>query len=198
ADIVTSTTHKTLRGPRGGIILTNSLEIAKELNRVVFPGIQGGPLMHVIAAKAVCFKEALTEEFRSYQNQVVKNAAHLSEALIKLGYRIVSGGTDNHLLLVNVKKSVGLTGREAEIILDKVSITCNKNTVPYDDEKPMNGSGIRLGTASVTTRGFREKEIEEVARLLDSALRNSQSEEMLKQIRQEVWNLTARFPIYED
>lgn len=198
ADIVTSTTHKTLRGPRGGIILTNSLEIAKELNRVVFPGIQGGPLMHVIAAKAVCFKEALTEEFRSYQNQVVKNAAHLSEALIKLGYRIVSGGTDNHLLLVNVKKSVGLTGREAEIILDKVSITCNKNTVPYDDEKPMNGSGIRLGTASVTTRGFREKEIEEVARLLDSALRNSQNEEMLKQIRQEVWNLTARFPIYED
>jgi glycine hydroxymethyltransferase len=198
ADIVTSTTHKTLRGPRGGIILTNSAEIAKELNRVVFPGIQGGPLMHVIAAKAVCFQEALTEEFRNYQKQVVKNAAHLSEALIKLGYRIVSGGTDNHLLLVNVKKSVGLTGREAEEILDKVSITCNKNTVPYDDEKPMNGSGIRLGTASITTRGFKEKEIDKVADLINSALRNHDNEEVLSRIRQEVWDLTARFPIYED
>ena len=198
ADIVTSTTHKTLRGPRGGIILTNSSELAKQINRVVFPGIQGGPLMHVIAAKAVCFKEAASPEFRTYQKQVIENAVHLSEALSKLGYVIVSGGTDTHLFLVNVKKSVGLTGKEAENILDQVAITCNKNTVPYDDEKPMNGSGIRLGTASITTRGFKKTEVELVAQFIDRALRNYQNEEEIKKIKEEVLNLTAKFPIYED
>lgn len=198
ADVVTSTTHKTLRGPRGGIILTNSEELIKKINRTVFPGIQGGPLMHVIAAKAVCFKEAMSKEFKEYQKKVVKNASLLSDALKKLNYVIVANGTDNHLLMVNVKKSVGINGKIAEEVLDKVAITCNKNTVPYDDEKPMNGSGIRIGTASITTRGFEEKEIEEVAHLIDRALRNWNNQEELEKIRKDVIVLTSKFPIYED
>ncbi|HEY8395522.1 MAG TPA: serine hydroxymethyltransferase [Bacilli bacterium] len=198
ADIVTTTTHKTLRGPRGGLILTNSDEIAKKMDRCVFPGIQGGPLMHIIAAKAVCFKEAASPEFKAYQTQVIKNAARLSEALKKLGYYIVSGGTDNHLLLVNVKKSLGITGKVAEEVLDKVRITCNKNTVPYDEEKPMHASGIRLGTASVTTRGFKEQEMDQVAYLIDKALRNYEDEDVLAEVGEEVKELTRRFPIYED
>lgn len=198
ADVVTTTTHKTLRGPRGGLILTNSDEIAKKIDRSVFPGIQGGPLMHVIAAKAICFKEASNQEFRNYQSQVIKNAAHLSEALKKLGYHIVSGGTDNHMLLVNVKQTLGITGKLAEEILDKVAITCNKNTVPFDDEKPMYCSGIRLGTASVTTRGFRKKEIELISKLIDKALKNYQDEEVLAAVKKEVMDLTNLFPIYED
>jgi glycine hydroxymethyltransferase len=196
ADIVTSTTHKTLRGPRGGIILTNDEEIFKRLNRSIFPGIQGGPLMHIIAAKAVAFKEADSEDFRVYQKNVVSNSIYLSECLKDLGYVIVTGGTDNHMMLVNVKKSVGLTGRRAEVILDSVAITCNKNTVPYDDEKPMNGSGIRLGTASVTTRGFGKVEIKKVAELIDRALRNYKNELVLDEVRSEVHELTSRFPIY--
>ncbi|MDD4000473.1 MAG: serine hydroxymethyltransferase [Bacilli bacterium] len=198
ADVVTSTTHKTLRGPRGGIIFTNSPELSKKIDRSVFPGIQGGPLMHIIAAKAVCFKEALSAEFKTYQELVVKNAAHFSEALIKLGYTIVSGGTDNHLLLVNVKRSTGLTGKQAEEALDRVAITCNKNTIPYDDEKPMHSSGIRLGTASITSRGFKEKEIDQVALLMDEALRNYQDLEKLKIIRMKTLALTKQYPIYED
>lgn len=198
ADVVTTTTHKTLRGPRGGLILTNSDELAKKIDRSVFPGIQGGPLMHVIAAKAVCFKEAKTPEFRRYQSQVIKNAAQLSEALARRGYQIVSGGTDNHMLLVNVKKTLGITGKLAEEILDKVAITCNKNTVPFDDEKPMYGSGIRLGTASVTTRGFREKEMGIISELIDKALRNYHDEGVLAAVKKEVTILTKMFPIYED
>lgn len=197
ADIVTSTTHKTLRGPRGGLILTNNDEIIKKINRTVFPGIQGGPLMHIIAAKAVCFREASTEEFRKYAKQVIVNAGVLSDMLKELGYVIVSGGTDNHLFMVNVKKSIGITGKEAETVLDKVAITCNKNTVPYDDEKPAYASGIRLGSASVTTRGFREEEMKQVARLIDRALKNRNDETELEAVKEEVYQLTARFPIYE-
>lgn len=197
ADVVTSTTHKTLRGPRGGIILTNNEEVIKRINRTVFPGIQGGPLMHIIASKAVCFKEALSEGFVNYQKQVIKNASALSDALKELGYRIVSGGTDNHLLLVDVKKSVGITGKLAENILDQVAITCNKNTVPYDEEKPFVTSGIRLGTPSVTTRGFKEDQMRYVAKLINKALRNRNNEEILKQVRDEVIVLTNQYPIYE-
>lgn len=197
ADVVTSTTHKTLRGPRGGIILTNSEDLIKKINRVVFPGVQGGPLMHVIAAKAVCFKEASKEEFKEYQKRVLENCIHLSDSLKKLNYSIVSRGTDNHMLLVNVKKTLNITGKEAENILDSVLITCNKNTVPYDEEKPMNGSGIRLGVASVTTRGFRKAEIEIVASLIDRALRNHKNQEELNKIKNEVINLTSKFPVYK-
>jgi len=195
ADIITSTTHKTLRGPRGGIILTNSEELATKINKVVFPGIQGGPLMHVIAAKAVAFKEALSPEFKEYQEQVVKNAKVLAQELIARGYRIVSGGTDNHLLCVDVKASCGLTGKDAEKILDRINITCNKNTIPNDKEKPFVTSGIRLGTPAVTTRGFKEKEIKEVACLIDEALRNHQNEEKLSSLKNEVVTLLSKFPL---
>lgn len=196
ADIVTTTTHKTLRGPRGGLILTNNGEIIKKINKTIFPGIQGGPLMHIIAAKAVCFKEAMSAEFKEYQQQVVSNSKILASELQKLNYVIVANGTDNHMLLVDVKKSLGITGKIAENVLDEVAITCNKNTVPYDDEKPMHGSGIRLGVASITTRGFKEEEVKEVARLIDKTLRNYKDKEALKEIQKEVINLTNRFPIY--
>ncbi|MFA7435668.1 MAG: serine hydroxymethyltransferase, partial [Bacilli bacterium] len=192
ADIVTTTTHKTLRGPRGGLILTNNDEIIKKINKTIFPGIQGGPLMHIIAAKAVCFKEAMSAEFKEYQQQVVSNSKILASELQKLNYVIVANGTDNHMLLVDVKKSLGITGKIAENVLDEVAITCNKNTVPYDDEKPMHGSGIRLGVASITTRGFKEEEVKEVARLIDKTLRNYKDKEALKEIQKEVINLTNR------
>ncbi|XMB67784.1 serine hydroxymethyltransferase [Mycoplasmatota bacterium zrk1] len=197
AHIVTSTTHKTLRGPRGGIILTNDEEIAKQIDRVIFPGIQGGPLMHVIAAKAVSFLEALQPEYIEYQKQVVKNAKVLGEELIKEGFRLVSGGTDNHLLLVDVKGSIGITGKKAENILDEVKITCNKNTIPFDKEKPFISSGIRLGTPAVTTRGFKEEEIKEVARLISLALKNYDNEEILDSVREGVTKLTSKYPIYK-
>ena len=196
ADFVTTTTHKTLRGPRGGMILCKE-KYAKDLDKSVFPGVQGGPLMHVIAAKAVAFKEALSDEFREYQAQIIKNSKALCEALMNLGYKIVSNGTDNHLYIVNVKKSLGITGKEAEKVLDKVGITCNKNTVPYDTEKPMVTSGIRLGTPAVTTRGFKEKEMELVANLIDRALKNKDNEGVLEEIHQEVYELTSKFPIYK-
>ncbi|QVK21319.1 serine hydroxymethyltransferase [Mycoplasmatota bacterium] len=197
AHIVTSTTHKTLRGPRGGIILTNDEEIAKQIDRVIFPGIQGGPLMHVIAAKAVSFLEALQPDYIEYQKQVVKNAKVLGEELIKEGFRLVSGGTDNHLLLVDVKGSIGITGKKAENILDEVKITCNKNTIPFDKEKPFISSGIRLGTPAVTTRGFKEEEIKEVARLISLALKNYDNEEILDSVREGVTKLTSKYPIYK-
>lgn len=197
ADIVTSTTHKTLRGPRGGIILTNNEELAKKIDKTIFPGIQGGPLMHVIAAKAVAFKEALSDEFREYQAQIIKNSKAMCDALMNLGYKIVSNGTDNHLFIVNIKESLGITGKEAEKILDKVGITCNKNTVPYDTEKPFVTSGIRLGTPAVTTRGFKEKEMELVANLIDRALKNRDNDAELERIHQEVYELTSQFPIYK-
>lgn len=195
ADIVTSTTHKTLRGPRGGIILTNNEDIAKKIDRNVFPGIQGGPLMHIIAAKAVAFKEALDPSFKTYQEQVIKNAKMLANSLINLGYKVISGGTDNHLLLVDVKESVGLTGKYVEKLLGTVNITCNKNTVPNDTEKPMITSGIRLGTPALTTRGMKEEEMKQIAILIDKALKNHENEEVLNLVRNEVISLTGRFPL---
>ncbi len=175
ADFVTTTTHKTLRGPRGGMILCKE-EYKKDIDKTIFPGIQGGPLEHVIAAKAVAFGEALENNFKTYQQQVVKNAKVLAEALINEGFRIVSGGTDNHLVAVDVKGSIGLTGKEAEETLDSVGITCNKNTIPFDQEKPFVTSGIRLGTPAATTRGFDEKAFEEVAKIISLALKNSKDE----------------------
>ena len=198
AHIVTTTTHKTLRGPRGGMILTNDEEIATKLDKVVFPGIQGGPLMHVIGAKAVAFGEALTPDFVEYQKQVIKNAKVLAEELAKHGLRIVSGGTDNHLMLVDVKSTFGLTGKVAEAVLDRVAITCNKNTIPFDTEKPFVTSGIRLGTPAVTTRGFKEAEMIELAGYIAEALKYHEDEEKLAQIRQSVLGLTGRFPLYEN
>ncbi len=195
ADIVTSTTHKTLRGPRGGIILTNSFELYKQINRVIFPGIQGGPLMHVIAAKATAFKEALQPEFKEYQQQVIKNAAVLAKELMDLGFKVVSNGTDNHLVLVEVKSLTGLTGKDAEKLLDQVNITCNKNTVPNDTEKPFITSGIRLGSPAVTTRGFNEEDMVVVAKCLYDALMNPENEEVLNSVRTRVKELTSKYPL---
>lgn len=197
ADIVTTTTHKTLRGPRGGMILTNNEELAKKIDKAVFPGIQGGPLMHVIAAKAVCFREAMQDDFKEYQKQIIKNCNVLGNELVKLGYILVAHKTENHLLIVNVKKSIGLTGKVGEKILDKVNITCNKNTVPFDEEKPFITSGLRIGTASVTTRGMKEPEMIEIAHLIDRALKNKDNEEELLKIKEEVLTLTNRFPLYK-
>lgn len=195
ADVVTSTTHKTLRGPRGGLILTNDEEIYKKLNKVVFPGIQGGPLMHVIAAKAVAFKEALDESFVEYQKQVVLNAQAMASEFNRLGYKVVSGGTDNHLFTIDVKSSIGITGKKAEKILDSVYITTNKNTVPYDTEKPFITSGVRMGSPSITTRGMKEKEAIYIVHLIDTALKNQKSEDILESVRQEVIALTDKFKI---
>ncbi|CAC6045921.1 Serine hydroxymethyltransferase [Staphylococcus aureus] len=196
ADFVTTTTHKTLRGPRGGMILCKE-EYKKDIDKTIFPGIQGGPLEHVIAAKAVAFGEALENNFKTYQKQVVKNAKVLAEALINEGFRIVSGGTDNHLVAVDVKGSIGLTGKEAEETLDSVGITCNKNTIPFDQEKPFVTSGIRLGTPAATTRGFDEKAFEEVAKIISLALKNSKDEEKLQQAKERVAKLTAEYPLYQ-
>ncbi|HCY6229821.1 TPA: serine hydroxymethyltransferase [Staphylococcus aureus] len=196
ADFVTTTTHKTLRGPRGGMILCKE-EYKKDIDKTIFPGIQGGPLEHVIAAKAVAFGEALKNNFKTYQQQVVKNAKVLAEALINEGFRIVSGGTDNHLVAVDVKGSIGLTGKEAEETLDSVGITCNKNTIPFDQEKPFVTSGIRLGTPAATTRGFDEKAFEEVAKIISLALKNSKDEEKLQQAKERVAKLTAEYPLYQ-
>ena len=197
AHVVTSTTHKTLRGPRGGIILTNDEEIAKKIDKMVFPGIQGGPLMHVIAAKAVCFAEALEPEFKDYQKQVVSNAKALSERLKMGGLRIVTGGTDNHLVLVDVKP-LGLTGKDAESILEHVNITCNKNSIPFDTESPFKTSGIRLGTPAMTTRGFKEKEFEFIADCIVEALKNKDDAVVLGKIKDKVLNLLKNFNLYEN
>lgn len=198
ADVVTSTTHKTLRGPRGGLILTNNEEIAKKIDKCVFPGIQGGPLMHVIAAKAVCFAEAMTTEFINYQKQVIKNAKILCDVLKMEGFKIVTNGTDNHLILVDVKKSVNMTGKEAEKLLDEVGITCNKNMIPYDVTTPFITSGIRLGTAAMTTRGFKENEFVEVAKIISSTLNNYDNKEILEDLKLRVKNLCDKFPMYEE
>ncbi len=196
ADIVTSTTHKTLRGPRGGIILTNNEDIIKKVNSIVFPGIQGGPLMHVIAAKAVCFKEALDDSFKEYANQIIKNTNALCSELKNLGYSIVSGGSDNHLFLVDVLSSVGISGKKAENILAKVCITCNKNTIPNETLKPTITSGIRLGAAAMTTRGFKEEQMVSVARLIDLALRNYEDELVIKAVRQDVLTIMKDYPLF--
>lgn len=186
ADIVTSTTHKTLRGPRGGLILTNNEEIITKINKVIFPGIQGGPLMHVIAAKAECFYEAIQKDFTLYQKQVLKNAQILSEELTKLGFKIITGGTDNHLLLVDVMSSCNLSGKEAEDMLTKVNIICNKNTIPNDTLPPSKASGIRLGTPAMTTLGFKEKEFKQVAKIISETLKKEKS---IKEIKKEVKGL---------
>jgi glycine hydroxymethyltransferase len=197
ADIVTSTTHKTLRGPRGGIILTNDFEIYKAINKIVFPGIQGGPLMHVIAAKAAAFKEAASVEFKAYQHQVVRNAQALADELIRLGFNVISGGTDNHLVLVEVKSLTTLTGKEAEQLLGEVNITCNKNTVPNDSEKPFITSGIRLGAPALTSRKFKEEDFKIIAKLIYDTLMNPHNEFVLGQVRDAVSTLTKKYPLYK-
>ncbi len=195
AHVVTSTTHKTLRGPRGGIILTNNEEISKKIDKMIFPGIQGGPLMHVIAAKAICFAEALDPSFIVYQKQVINNAKALSERLKLRGLRIVTGGTDNHLLLVDVT-SLGINGKEAEKILEGVNITCNKNSIPFDTESPYKTSGIRLGTPAMTTRGFKETEFEFIADCIVDALENRNNVEVLSDIKGKILNLLKKFNLY--
>ncbi|KDE94472.1 serine hydroxymethyltransferase [Staphylococcus sp. TE8] len=196
ADFVTTTTHKTLRGPRGGMILCKE-EYKKEIDKTIFPGIQGGPLEHVIAAKAVAFGEALHSDFKSYQQQVIKNAQVLAQTLIDEGFRVVSGGTDNHLVAVDVKGSIEITGKVAEETLDKVGITCNKNTIPFDQEKPFVTSGIRLGTPAATTRGFDESAFEEVAKIISLALKHTDDEAKLNEAKERVHALTSKYPLYE-
>lgn len=196
ADFVTTTTHKTLRGPRGGMILCKE-EYKKEIDKTIFPGIQGGPLEHVIAAKAVAFGEALHSDFKSYQQQVIKNAQVLAQTLIDEGFRVVSGGTDNHLVAVDVKGSIEITGKVAEETLDKVGITCNKNTIPFDQEKPFATSGIRLGTPAATTRGFDESAFEEVAKIISLALKHTDDEAKLNEAKERVHALTSKYPLYE-
>lgn len=196
ADFVTTTTHKTLRGPRGGMILCKE-EYKKDIDKTIFPGIQGGPLEHVIAAKAVAFGEALHSDFKVYQQQVIKNAQALAKTLIDEGFRVVSGGTDNHLVAVDVKGSINITGKVAEETLDKVGITCNKNTIPFDQEKPFVTSGIRLGTPAATTRGFDESAFEEVARIISLALKHTDDEAKLNEAKERVHALTSKYPLYE-
>jgi len=202
ADVVTSTTHKVLRGPRGGIILTNSEELIKKFNSAIFPGLQGGPLMHVIAAKAVCFKEALSEDFKVYTKNVINNAKVLAESLTKKGFKIFSGGTDTHLMLLDLR-SFNVTGKDAQTTLGQANITCNKNGIPFDTESPMVTSGIRLGTPACTTRGFGENEFKLIAELIykvikglsENKLDNSKIE---KEVKKEIIDLCAAFPIYEN
>jgi len=196
ADIVTSTTHKTMRGPRGGIILTNNEEIAKKIDKSIFPGIQGGPLMHIIAAKAVAFKEALSPEFKEYQKQVVKNAKAMADALVKGGLRIVSGGTDNHLMLVDLRPK-GVTGKMAEEGLEKAGITCNKNSIPNDPEKPFITSGVRLGTPAITARGMKEDEAVQIAEMIIKVLENVNDDEKIAEVKNEVLKLAEKFPLYK-
>ena len=195
ADFVTTTTHKTLRGPRGGLILCRE-KFAKDLDRALFPGVQGGPLMHVIAGKAVALAEALRPEFKLYQAQVVKNAHAMAEGLAARGWRIISGGTDNHLMLVDVFQQ-GIPGNEAEHTLDRVGITANKNGIPFDPNPPLKPSGIRLGSPAITTRGMKEAEMGLIAGWIDAALRNRADDAALVKIREEVFALTSRFPIPE-
>ncbi|WP_342508464.1 serine hydroxymethyltransferase [Sporosarcina sp. FSL K6-2383] len=198
AHFVTSTTHKTLRGPRGGLILVNeefAEEFGRKLDKSIFPGVQGGPLMHVIAAKAVAFGEALKPEFKTYIQQVKKNAKAFGEALVAEGVDIVSGGTDNHLVLLNLR-SLGITGKVAEHVLDEIGITVNKNTIPFDTESPFVTSGIRIGTPAVTTRGFKEEEMKEIASIIAKLLKNHEDEDVKKEARQRVTALTDKFPLY--
>ncbi len=194
ADFVTTTTHKTLRGPRGGLILCKK-EHAALLDKKVFPGMQGGPLMHIIAAKAVCLQEAMQPEFRDYAKQIIANCAVMSNTLKEEGFRIVSGGTDNHLILVDVKSSLDMSGKLAEKLLDEAGITCNKNTIPFETEKPFVTSGIRLGTAAMTTRGFREGEFRQVALWISRVLKNAEDEAVREEVRKEVRALTVQFPL---
>jgi glycine hydroxymethyltransferase len=195
ADVVTTTTHKTLRGPRGGMILMKN-SVAADIDKMVFPGIQGGPLMHVIAGKAVCFKEALEPSFKEYQKRIVDNAQHMAEAFRNLGLRLVSGGTDTHLMLVDLRER-GVTGKAAETGLEKAGITVNKNTIPFDPEKPFIASGIRVGTPALTTRGMGKDEIEKIVALIDRALSDIENEQVLNEVKAEVGELCAAFPLVE-
>ena len=195
ADITTTTTHKTLRGPRGGLILTNDEELAKKINKAVFPGTQGGPLMHVIAAKAVCFGEALKPEFQTYGKTVVANASALADGLMQRGFRLVSGGTDNHLMLVDLRPFGDLTGKEFERRLDEVFITVNKNAIPNDPEKPFVTSGIRVGTPAATTRGLKEEDMKEIARIMGMVARDFEGSK--EKAQEAVVALTKKYPIYE-
>jgi glycine hydroxymethyltransferase len=194
AHAVTTTTHKTLRGPRGGMILSNDPELGQKFDKSIFPGIQGGPLMHVIAAKAVAFKEALQPEFKTYQQQVIKNAQKMAATLQAEGLRIVSGGTDNHLMLVDLRP-VDTTGKKAEAVLDEVRITVNKNTIPFDPKSPFVTSGIRIGTPATTTRGFGETETEEIGRIIALTLKNLDNEEVYEEARKRVAAVVSRFPV---
>ena len=196
ADVVTTTTHKTLRGPRGGLILTNNEEIAKKIDKTVFPGIQGGPLMHVIAAKAQCFYEALQPGFKDYQKQVLKNIIALSETLKEEGFHVVSNGTDNHLILVDVKSACGINGKDAQNLLDKIHITVNKNTIPGDTESPALTSGIRLGSPAMTTRGLKEDDFRKIGTIIAQALKNHDNEEILQELDKEVLDITSKYPLW--
>ena len=195
AHVTTTPTHKTLRGPRGGLILSNDEEIAKKINKAIFPGTQGGPLMHTIAAKAVCFGEALKPDFKDYANRVVKNCAALADALVKEGFSLVSGGTDNHLMLVDLTGMKVDTGKEAEHLLDEVGVTCNKNAIPYDEKSPFITSGIRLGTAAVTTRGFTEDDMREVAAIIAITLKDF--DKNADEARRRVKALCEKYPLYD-
>jgi glycine hydroxymethyltransferase len=195
-DIVTTTTHKTLRGPRGAMILCKE-KFAKDIDRAVFPGTQGGPHNHINAAKAVAFKEASTPEFRTYTQQVVKNAKILAEELKKFGFRLITGGTDNHLILIDMT-SKNITGKEAELLLDSIGITTNKNMVPFDKRSPFDPSGIRLGTPAMTTRGMKEDEMKIIAELINKTIESKNNEDTLKRVRSEVLNLTSKFPLYPE
>jgi glycine hydroxymethyltransferase len=195
-DFVTTTTHKTLRGPRGGLILCRQ-DFAKAIDRAVFPGIQGGPLMHIIAAKAVAFKEAAGEEFKSYQAQLVANAGAMSRRLTRQGMRMVSGGTDNHLFMIDVTASAGLTGKVAEKALETAGITVNKNTIPFDQNPPLVASGIRIGTPAVTSRGMKEAEMELIADLIERVLKAPEDEQVRSEVRRQVESLCERFPLYD-
>ena len=196
ADVVTTTTHKTLRGPHGGMILCKDAEFGKQFNKAVFPGIQGGPLMHVIAAKAVALKEALSPEFKEYAQQVINNAQVLAKTLQSKGFRIVSGGTDNHLMLVDLT-SKNITGKIAQNVLDEIGITANRNTIPFEKLSPFVTSGIRLGSPALTTRGFKEADFEEVANIIALALDNPEDEKCKEEARQRVAALCAKYPLYE-
>jgi glycine hydroxymethyltransferase len=194
AHVTTTTTHKTLRGPRGGLLLTNDPDLAKVLDKQVFPGIQGGPLMHVIAAKAVSFKEALQPSFKEYQQQVITNAQKLAATLQAEGLRIVSGGTDNHLMLVDLSV-IGKTGKEAQLALDEVHITVNKNGIPFDQKSPMVTSGIRLGSPATTTRGFKEAEMEQIGQLITRVVKNIGDQQVYAEVEQAVKGIVNRFPV---
>ena len=196
ADVVTTTTHKTLRGPRGGLILCRDAEFGKQFNKAIFPGIQGGPLMHVIAAKAVAFKEALSDEFKVYQQQVLDNAKALADELMKKGFRIVSGGTDNHLMLVDLR-SKNITGKEAQFLLDEIGITANRNTIPFEPLSPFVTSGIRLGTPALTTRGLKEENIREVADIIADVIENREDSAVIEAAKAKVQAICKKFPLYE-
>ena len=196
ADVVTTTTHKTLRGPRGGLILCRDAEFGKQFNKAIFPGIQGGPLMHVIAAKAVAFKEALSDEFKVYQQQVLDNAKALADELVKKGFRIVSGGTDNHLMLVDLR-SKNITGKEAQFLLDEIGITANRNTIPFEPLSPFVTSGIRLGTPALTTRGLKEEDIRKVADIIADVIENREDSAVIEAAKAKVQAICKKFPLYE-